>query len=584
MKRKNISAICSIAVIMAIALMVGCSKKDETPTPTLNVSVSVLSFPSDGAAQTLSITTSGAWTISGAPSWADVSATSGTGDAEITVAANANTATTERNAELIINVSGATSVKVALSQAAAGSTPTPTPTLSVSPPSLNFVSGGEPKTFAITTSGSWTLSGKPSWAEVSSTSGTGNTTITVTANPNSATTARNAELTITASGVTAKVALSQAAAGSTFVPVTNITSVPTTATVGTPLALTGTVAPSNATNKTITWSVSGPATIAGSTLTATAAGTVVVTATIVNGASATTNYTQDFNITASAASGSSFVPVTNITGVPTTANVGTPLALTGTVAPSNATNKTITWSVKSGPANLSGGASLTTTAAGTIVVTATIVNGASATTNYTKDFNITASYPFTPTPTLSVSENLLSFASGGEEKTVTVTTTAGTNWTTGSMPSGFSVSPTTGTGTTTVRITATPNSFAVVRMGTITFSAPGATPVNVTVTQAANITPFTVSPTSLSFTSSQGSKTVSVKVPSSTTEWSWLNTNSWISVSPPEGNRKGDQTLMITVQRNTTIFSRTGTISFTSGSTKINLTVTQDRQTTPILP
>jgi uncharacterized repeat protein (TIGR02543 family) len=89
------------------------------------------------------------------------------------------------------------------------------------------------------------------------------------------------------------------------VAVTNISGVPAAATAGTPLTLTGAVAPSNATNKTITWSVKNAkatgATISGSTFKATAAGTATVTATIVNGASASANYKQDFTITVAAA-------------------------------------------------------------------------------------------------------------------------------------------------------------------------------------------------------------------------------------------------------------------------------------------
>ena len=41
------------------------------------------------------------------------------------------------------------------------------------------------------------------------------------------------------------------------------------------------------------------------------------------------------------AQGSGFVPVENITGVPTTATAGKPLALTGTALPANATNRNI---------------------------------------------------------------------------------------------------------------------------------------------------------------------------------------------------------------------------------------------------
>jgi len=72
-----------------------------------------------------------------------------------------------------------------------------------------------------------------------------------------------------------------------------------------------------------------------------------------------------------------FVEVTSITGVALTANVGEALALTGTVNPSNATNKTIVWTVKDAGttgATISGN-TLNTTSDGTVTVIATITNG-----------------------------------------------------------------------------------------------------------------------------------------------------------------------------------------------------------------
>jgi len=84
-----------------------------------------------------------------------------------------------------------------------------------------------------------------------------------------------------------------------------------------------------------------------------------------------------------------FVEVTGITGVVLTANVGEPFTLTGTVTPSNATNKTILWSVKNAGttgASISGN-TLNTTAAGTVKVTATITNG-NFSSDYVEDFDI----------------------------------------------------------------------------------------------------------------------------------------------------------------------------------------------------
>ena len=91
----------------------------------------------------------------------------------------------------------------------------------------------------------------------------------------------------------------------TFVAVTGITGVAIEMTAGETITLSGTVAPDNATNKYIVWSVKDAgttgATIADGKLTATSAGMVVVTATIENGLTATTPYTQDFTITVKAA-------------------------------------------------------------------------------------------------------------------------------------------------------------------------------------------------------------------------------------------------------------------------------------------
>ncbi|MHC6204665.1 CsgG/HfaB family protein [Breznakiellaceae bacterium SP9] len=90
-----------------------------------------------------------------------------------------------------------------------------------------------------------------------------------------------------------------------------------------------------------------------------------------------------------AASSVSFAAVTDITSVPTTAMVGTVLTLTGTVVPANATNKAITWTVKSGTATITTWNTLTAAASGTVVVTATIANGIAQGTAFTKDFTVT---------------------------------------------------------------------------------------------------------------------------------------------------------------------------------------------------
>jgi hypothetical protein len=178
-----------------------------------------------------------------------------------------------------------------------------------------------------------------------------------------------------------------------FVPVNNISGVPGTAVVGTLRTLTGTVEPANATNQTIVWTVTGAAIVDGNKLQTTAVGTVKVTALITNGLTASSPYTQDFDITVSLTE-SAFVAVSNIGGVPGTAAAGTLLTLTGTVEPSDATNQTIVWTVKSqgttGAAIVDGN-KLQTTAGGTVTVTAAITNGLTVSSSYVRDFDITVS-------------------------------------------------------------------------------------------------------------------------------------------------------------------------------------------------
>jgi hypothetical protein len=82
--------------------------------------------------------------------------------------------------------------------------------------------------------------------------------------------------------------------------------------------------------------------------------------------------------------GTGFVPVTDISNIPQIALQGIELELNGVVLPSNATNQAIIWS---GDDVTNGNFTGTTT--GNHTVTATIANGTSESSPYTKTFTIT---------------------------------------------------------------------------------------------------------------------------------------------------------------------------------------------------
>ncbi len=83
-----------------------------------------------------------------------------------------------------------------------------------------------------------------------------------------------------------------------------------------------------------------------------------------------------------------FVAVTDISGIPTTATYNQNIVLNATVAPSDATNQTIVWSVVGSGAAISG-SSITFTQAGTVTIRATITDGSGEGSDYTQDFAIT---------------------------------------------------------------------------------------------------------------------------------------------------------------------------------------------------
>jgi len=137
-----------------------------------------------------------------------------------------------------------------------------------------------------------------------------------------------------------------------FVPVNNVLHVPGVATVGIPLTLSGTIQPANATRQDIIWSVYE----AGNT----AAfinndellvpifdqGFIMVRATILGGGPQGTDWTQEYLLfLEDDFDPDTFVSVTGVTNLPTEITVGTPLSLTGTVQPANATVRTLSWSL-----------------------------------------------------------------------------------------------------------------------------------------------------------------------------------------------------------------------------------------------
>ncbi len=161
---------------------------------------------------------------------------------------------------------------------------------------------------------------------------------------------------------------------SNTVSVTGVTLSKTAATLtdGDTLTLTATIAPSNATNKNVTWSSSNTSVATVSTngvVTAKAAGTATITVKTSDGSKTAT-----CTVTVKAKT----VSVTGVTLSKTAATLieGDTLTLTATIAPSNATNKNVTWtSSNTSVATVNTSGVVTAKAAGTATITVKSADG-----------------------------------------------------------------------------------------------------------------------------------------------------------------------------------------------------------------
>ncbi|MDE6479120.1 MAG: Ig-like domain-containing protein, partial [Muribaculaceae bacterium] len=192
--------------------------------------------------------------------------------------------------------------------------------------------------------------------------------------------------TITVASSNGKTATCKVTVAAKVIDVTGITLSKTelSMTEGDSANLTATIAPENATDKSVTWTSSDAsiATVSDKgVVTAVKAGTATITATSANGKTATCKVTVAAKI----------YEVTGITLSNTKLSLteGETATLTATIAPENATDKTVTWtSSDASVASVSDKGVVTAVKAGTATITATSANGKTANCTVTVAANI----------------------------------------------------------------------------------------------------------------------------------------------------------------------------------------------------
>jgi hypothetical protein len=252
---------------------------------------------------------------------------------------------------------------------------------------------------------------------------------------------------------------------------------------------------------------------------------------------------------------------------------GSPTTQTLTVT--NIGGGTLDWSAVSTAAwlNLSPASGKDT---GTIALTAT--TGSLAAGPYTALITVSAtnatsvSIPVTftvtaPSPTLTVNPTAVTFSGvqgGPNPASQSVTVTSNSNWTASSSVPWLSLSPSSGSGNGSIAANVTLASAAVgPNQATIAVTSGGVTRTTV-VTLTVAATSLTASPSSLTYTATQGAanpaaQTITINANGA---WSASDSVSWLSLSPTSGSNNG------------TITANVNTATATKGNNSTTITVT----------
>lgn len=177
----------------------------------------------------------------------------------------------------------------------------------------------------------------------------------------------------------------------------------------------------------------------------------------------------------------------------------------------------------------------------------------------------------------TLSEIELNIHGSGGSDSVVISSNA--SWSVSSDQSWLTVSPSMGTGSDTLIVTATANPIDSVRVATVTISAEGVSSQTIIVTQAAKPT-LEVSADSVSIANADGS--TAMEQITSNGAWKAASNQSWLTVTPSIGI--GNSPLTLRATANTALVERTATVTISAdGVTSKLVLVTQNAGDTTLV-
>ncbi len=177
-----------------------------------------------------------------------------------------------------------------------------------------------------------------------------------------------------------------------------------------------------------------------------------------------------------------------------------------------------------------------------------------------------------PTPELSVSQASFSFNSNGGNSSFNITSNTG--WTVQSSAGWCTVSPTSGSQSSTINVEAAANKDTNERKCIITIkSTKGNLTKEISVTQEGCALTLDVSATALQVSSNGGSSTFDV---SGNAEWTAESSADWCTVSPTSGSQPATVNVVTTANMEASVRSCTISVKSTTGDLKKEISVTQE--------
>ena len=523
----------------------------EGASPNFSVTPTTLSFTSSGGNQSVSVKSNQAWTVSFDVSWLSLSTASGTGDATVSITAQANTSTDNRAGTVTFTSGGKTYTVTVIQDGAATH-------FEITPTTITFTSKGESKSISIMSNQPWTVSSDASWLKLSDNSGTSDATLSVTAEENTSTSSRSGTVTFKSSGKDYTVSVMQEGA----TPFFNVS----------PESLSFSSS-SESKSITVTSNLSWAASSDVSWLTlSNSSGLGNATLTLTTEASTSTN-SRSGTVTFSAGGKTYTVSVSQAGADPTFSVTPTTLSFTASAGSKSVSiTSNTSWTASSDGSWLTlsksageGNATLSLT-----VEENTSISSRTGTVTFKssgKDYTVSVTQTGAD-PTFSVTPTTLSFVSSGGSQSITLKSNQ--SWTASSSVSWLTLSKTSGTGDASVSVSAQANTSTDNRSGIVTFTAGGKT-YSVSVYQEGVPTYFEITPTTLSFSASGGSKSISVM---SNQPWTVSSDAAWMKLSDNSGT--SDASLSVTAEENTSTSSRSGTVTFSAGRNTYTVSVTQE--------